>query len=406
MGRSDRNLCAAAIAGCIFLVAPVMMPSASLASASPTGTVKTPVPLFDPVLEWPLASLQADKLWSRGEGAGVTVAVVDTGIYGGQQDLAGAVTKTKDLGPKLGHDNADEAHGTAVAGLIAGRGSPTDPRQIAGLAPEASLIDIRVANQPDDVKPSVIANGINAAVSLGAQIINVSLTSSTSDATLRQAVYTAIARGRLVIASAGDTGQPEYPADYHYPEVPYPGVLAVGAANQKSGPLTSLSALGSFATYAPGADLSSIGVPAHAGLSAGYARGLGGSDYATAFVSAAAALLRSADPRLTPLGAGQLLLKTAELNDIPPPGSLDLSLPVSLGLFPTGNLDAFAALERLFPPLPPTPPRPPTAPGHSGVKPVLTILLPLAIGIFLASVSATWLSRRWPTAPASLDVPW
>jgi membrane-anchored mycosin MYCP len=399
MARSARNLCAAAIVACMFLVAPTMIPSAPPASASPTGAVKTPVPLFDPRLEWPLASLQADKLWSRGEGAGVTVAVIDTGIYPGQQDLADAVVERIDQVTEPENGIADEAHGTAVAGLIAGRGSRVDPEQMAGLAPEASLIDIPVANQPDDAKPDQIAAGISVAVRLGAQIINVSLTSSASDPRLRQAIANALAGGHLVVASAGDTGQPEYPADY-------PGVLAVGGANQNSVPLTSLTAFRSSPIYAPGTDLYSTAVPAHPSVSTGYVSRLHGSDYATAFVSATAALLLSADPRLKPQGAGQLLLQTAELNDLPPPGSLDLSPPRSLGLYPTGNLNVLAALDRLFPPPSPVPPRL-VVTGHSPVGRILTILLLLAIGILLASAIASRLYQRWArAAPASLDEPW
>jgi len=391
MAHSARNLCVTAVAGCIFLVASAIMPSASPASASPTGAVKTPVPLFDPRLEWPLVTLQADQLWSRGEGAGISVAVVDTGIDP-VPDLVGAV-----VNPESGNNIADEAHGTAVAGLIAARGLSG---QIAGLAPEASLIDIPVAKEPDDVKSWQIAAGINRAVQLGARIINVSLTSRVSDPKLRTAVSDALTRGCLVVASAGDTGQPQYPADYHYPEVPYPGVLAVGEANQDSVPLTSLIAFGSSAIYAPGRDIYSVGV------SPGPMRPLSGSAYATAFVSAAAAVLLSADRRLTPQGTGQLLLQTASLVDLPPSGSLDLPLPGGLGLYPTGNLDPFAALQRLFPPRPPPPPRP-VVTEHSIVGLIRTILLSLAIVLLLALITVAWRHRRLARSPpVSLDEPW
>lgn len=350
-------------------------PALQFARAAPIGAVKTPLPLFDRTLEWPLVSLHADQLWSRGEGAGVEVAEVDTGIDPSQQDLADAVSGSVDLVGNSGNGAANEAHGTAVAGLIAGRGSPADPEQVAGLAPQAALIDIRVATRPDDVSPDEIADGIMQAFVAGARIINVSLASSTPNAQLRQAVAYVLARGCLVVASAGDTGMPEYPADY-------PGVLAVGEAGQNSHPLTSLTEFGAYAIYAPGTDLYSTAPPGRSGASAGYARHLQGSDYATAFVSAAAALLLSADPRLSPQDAGELLVQTAR-----PTG----------GPSTAGSLDPLAALDRLSAP---------ASPAHSSAERIILAVLLLAVVILLAFI-AYRLYERWAGyAPTSWDEPW
>lgn len=359
--------------------------SAVVLTAQVADASVVPVPRFDQTLEWPLVSLHADILWRTTEGHGVTVAVVDTGIYTGQQDLAGVVVKPIDLVGNPENGTADEAHGTAVAGLIAGRGSPVDPEQVAGLAPEAALIDVRVATKPGTVTSAEIAAGISAAWQAGAQIINVSLASSTPSPQLRQAVGMAQAHGCLIVASAGDTGAPEYPAHY-------PGVLAVGEADMDSRPMASLTAFGTDAIYAPGSDLYSTAVPAHAGAGAGYFRNLHGSDFATAFVSAAAALLLSADPRLKPADMRRFLLQSAYLN----------------GMSAAGNLDPLAALGQLraSPPAPiPSPPNQ-VVTGHSNV----TLLLLLAVAVLLLLLLAAGGFRIYKTraadVPASWDEPW
>ncbi len=385
MTRSGHGICAVAVVAGILTAAPAAGLSATPArpavSASLVHTATAPAPRFDPVLEWALAHLDAGRLWERTQGAGVIVAVVDTGIDAGQQDLADAVVES--IGQPSDGGTSDEAHGTEVAGLIAGRGSPTDPEQMAGLAPEAALIDIRVAAQPDHVSPDQIAAGITSAVQAGAQIINVSLTTSTGDPRLQQAVNDALAHDCLVVASAGDTDQPEYPAGYK-------GILAVGEADINSHPLTSLTAFGAFAIYAPGTDLYSTAATGRDD----YVYDLNGSDYATAFASAAAALLLSADPRLNPQKAGRLLVQAAT-----PSGK------------PAGNLDVLAALNLLSSPSPtprPSPKKPvPIRHRHSGATLVLKIAVLLAVVIFLLFVIASRHFQKWArNPPTSWDEPW
>ena len=268
--------------------------------SSPGGT---PLPQFNQTLEWPLVVFEAPALWTRTEGAGIKVAVVDTGIDADQPDLAHAVLGSIDLVPRSRGSKPVNSHGTAIAGLIAARG--TGPGHMVGLAPQARLIDVRVTDQASDVNASEIAAGITRAVEAGARVINVSLGTPQNNRQLRQALALAGDRGCLVLASAGDGTKPQYPAASG-------GVLAVAATDRNLVPAISLADYEPAAIYAPGVDLYSTAETGGSGEERdGYIDDISGSDFATAYVSATAALLLSVDPRLSATDARHLLIEAA-----------------------------------------------------------------------------------------------
>jgi subtilisin family serine protease len=351
-------------------------------------------PQYSQAAEWPLAQFRAHKLWAHTEGAGITIAVVDTGIDDTQPDLRGVVVERCDLLPGRPGDLSKDSHGTAVAGLIAARGSATNPSQMAGLAPGASLIDVRVTAQEASVTAKQIVGGIRAAVSEEARVINISLRTPVKDKSLAHAVRQAVAQGCLVVASAGNAATPQYPADY-------PGVLRVAAIQAGGVPLTSLAAgqlaQGGSAVYAPGASLfSTAEISGRYAVSGGYVHGIGGTDYATAYVSAAAALLLSADQRLRPAHAGQWLVNTAT--------------PIH-GVTGFGVLNPQAALRRVLREQGPSAsPRPGASPFPPPLGPVNVLVL---AAILLLSVMGTLAWRRRagrpgkavPHAPSIWDEP-
>jgi subtilisin family serine protease len=349
--------------------------SPTLASASSLPGAGTP--RWNPGLEWPLARLQADALWRQTLGAGVTIAIVDTGIDTTRPDLIGTVIGTANLTNGPATDVSHDSHGTAVAGLIAGRGRS----RMAGLAPGASLIDIKVTAQPDQATPGEIAKGITEAADLGAEIINVSIGTRYDDETLRRAVAFAEQRC-LIVASAGDTGTPQYPAGD-------PGVVSVAAIDREGvpvprpgpGPGTPVS------LYAPGAALFSTGETGSA--DDGYLYDIGGSGYATAYVSAAAALLLAADTPLSPEQAGQLLVSTAR--------------PMA-GVPGAGALYPLAGLPRLTLPSAPASAKARTTHAladHSGLPGLLAIVIIVLMVLVLTATIWVIKSRpstsvRWP----------
>jgi membrane-anchored mycosin MYCP len=230
---------------------------------------------------WAQRALDWSSVWPLTKGRGVKVAVVDSGVDGSPQ-LAGRVTAI-DLTGSGFQDCSGEGHGTAVAGIIAAsvqaQGNPFE-----GVAPEAKILSVKVFTETQSNSSATLAQGIRDATLLGAQVINVSMTTRNS-AVLRSAVDFALGRNVVIVASGGNDDQqngvgPFYPANY-------PGVLSVGAV-QPNGSLAPFSDQRSHvAVTAPGVSVTST---APGGYSV---NSLSGTSFATAFVSGVAALVRS-----------------------------------------------------------------------------------------------------------------
>jgi serine protease len=188
-------------------------------------------------------------------GAGVTVAVLDTGVA---YSTAGAPGHgSPDLGQNRfvpGYDFVDgdsqpfdeNGHGTHVASTIA---EQTDNRYgLTGLAYGVRIMPVRVLDRIGDGNAVTIARGIRFAVDHGAKVINLSLNFDTSVSAgqvpeLVAAIEYARRRGTLIVAGAGNTssGSVAYPALG-------PHVLAVGAT-------TEHGCLASYSNYGNGLDL-------------------------------------------------------------------------------------------------------------------------------------------------------
>ncbi|MFF4996687.1 type VII secretion-associated serine protease mycosin [Streptomyces sp. NPDC000656] len=302
--------------------------------------------------QWGLTALRAEEAWGTTRGAGITVAVLDTGVDGSHPDLAGQVLDGTDLiGMGAGRgDRAWARHGTAMAGIIAGHGHGGNRRQgVLGIAPQARILPVRVILEEGDPgrakaresKGGALAEGIRWAADHGANVINLSLgddsDSAHHEAAEDEAVQYALAKGVVVVASAGNGGRQGDHASY---PAAYPGVIAVTAVD-RGGRKADFSTSNWYATVsAPGVDVV-IADPDRA-----YYEGWGTSA-ACAFVSGAVALVKAAHPDLSPAQIKRLLEETA--SDAPPGGRDD-----SRG---HGLVDPVAALQaadalRAEPPVP------------------------------------------------------
>ena len=125
--------------------------------------------------QWALTKIQADQAWAASKGSGVTIAVVDTGINLNHPDLRGKIVRPVSCigGTCTAGGNDDNGHGTHVAGIAAavtGNGVG-----IAGVAPSAKLMPVKVLDEEGSGDCDDIATGIRFAADHGARVINLSL---------------------------------------------------------------------------------------------------------------------------------------------------------------------------------------------------------------------------------------
>ncbi len=265
--------------------------------------------------EWWLPGLHVTQAWQSTEGAGITVAVLGTGVAAGHPDLAGSVSTGPDFtgsgrtagGPLWGID------GTQVAGIIAGHGHGTGGEAgILGIAPAAKILSIRVSleyNDPLNADPAIarrlpaaIAEGIIYAVDHGARVIDLPLDPGTAGLTgqgdpaaaggsrAEQAAVTyALRKNVALVAPAGDDALG--PGLLNYPAA-YPGVIAVGAV-ARDGQLAPFSSRHSYVSLtAPGVSLMAAAPPDD------YAR-ISSTSTSSGIVAGLAALILSRYPHLT-----------------------------------------------------------------------------------------------------------
>ena len=231
---------------------------------------------------WGLSKLNAETAWQTSRGAGVKVAVVDTGVSAVQNDLpANQILAGTDTSGAAGNGRNDgHGHGTHVAGTIVasvGNGIGT-----AGLAPAVSIIPVKVLSDSGSGSSVGVANGIRWATDNGADIISMSLGGGYSSTIAVQVAY-AIQNGVTVIAAAGNERAQGSPASY---PAALPGVLAVAATDSNNN-VANFSNAGSYV------DISAPGVGIWSTLPNNTYAAWSGTSMATPHVSAVAALVLS-----------------------------------------------------------------------------------------------------------------
>ncbi len=174
--------------------------------------------------QWPISCIQANKAWDVIRGGPVTIAILDTGIDLYHEDLRGNCNTVDDWDFVNDDDFPmdDYGHGTHVAGIASA--IIDNGVGIAGCF-QASLLGVKVLDSGGYGWWDDIAAGIDHAVAVGADVINMSLGGSSDDSLLKTACGSAYSAGVLVVAAAGNEGPFFFP---HYPAY-YTSVIGVGA---------------------------------------------------------------------------------------------------------------------------------------------------------------------------------
>ena len=226
--------------------------------------------------QWSMAKINAFGAWDHTLGANITIAILDSGIDSSHPELAGKPVMAEI--DKTGGAAGDPFHGTAVAGTAAA--NTDNGTGIAGTGWASRILAIKVLNDQGSGTSSWVASGIYEATDRGARVINLSLGSVTGTSqAVNDAINYALARGVVVVASAGNDGasQVTHPASA-------PGVIGVGATTQTD-------ALASFSNRGAGLDISAPGVALPVPIPGGGYLSVQGTSFSAPIVSGVAALL-------------------------------------------------------------------------------------------------------------------
>lgn len=264
-------------------------------SAEPMRQFSTLTNNVDPYrpLQHALDTLEVDAAHAMSSGAGVRVAVIDSGIDANHPDLAGVVRSRRDFtsGPLA-------PHGTEVAGLIAARGA--NGTGILGVAPMAQLDDLRAcragaaADAPAVCNSYTLAQALDYAINSQVDVINLSL-AGPDDPLLARLLAGAEARGISVVVAAPPAADiaDRFPASV-------PTVVAVATSE-------GAAQWPASAIRAPGIDV----LTTFPGNRYDYGSG---SSLSSAHVSGVVALMRSLDRSLNPRQVRALLAAHQQLS--------------------------------------------------------------------------------------------
>jgi len=315
--------------------------------AEPNGKVKALMTPNDPMYgdQWALPKISAPAAWDTTTGAGVTIAVLDTGVDLNHPEFAGRIIPGINTATSGGDLMDDDNHGTSVAGIAAAAGN--NSVGVAGVCWQCNIMVVKVMENGSGSDFSVAA-GITYATDHGARVINLSLGGGDSPL-LQSAVQYALNHNVVVVAAAGNynTNGSECPACYSDL-----GVISV-AATEPNDTKAGFSDYGPSITIAAPGDVVLTTTETYPPANQqpyccyyGYPPGYwfeGGTSMATPFVSGAAALVIAAHPTWTNKQVRDALVATAD--------------PINSPYFSAGRLNVAAALGSApSPTASPTPP--------------------------------------------------
>ncbi|KMY56295.1 hypothetical protein AC623_18320 [Bacillus sp. FJAT-27231] len=265
-------------------------------------------------IEWGYKAVGADKrVPSTLTGKGVKVGILDSGIDTKHPDLQVAggacmMTILRIDGCKNSY-NDDNGHGTHVAGIIAAKNNSIG---VVGVAPNAQIYSIKVLDKLGDGTTSTMMAGVEWAIKNKMDIINISITSPYEDDYLHRMIQRAYDSGVLVVAAAGNEGEPltGEPSSVQYP-AKFPEVIAVSSvdANKGHGSLASIGK--EVELTAPGEKIySTYPTTIKTSEPVGY-RTLSGTSMASPYVVGLAALYKEKYPEMSNKRIRMLLQKNA-----------------------------------------------------------------------------------------------
>ena len=243
---------------------------------------------------WHLSKMQAPLAWDVSRGAGVTVAVLDTGVDGAHPDLAGQLVPGWNVVTNSADTSDAHGHGTKVAGVVAA--ATNNGLGVGALAWESRLMPVRVSGADGYAYNSAIASALTWAADHGAKVANVSYAVTDSSA-VRSAAQYFRNQGGVVVVAAGNEGVLD-------PTAATDALLTVGATD-------GADLRASWSNYGAHLDVAAPGVGVWTTTRGGGYGAVSGTSFSSPATAGVLALMMAANPGLAPPTLEGLLRTTA-----------------------------------------------------------------------------------------------
>lgn len=273
----------------------------NIAFAELNRYVKPNMTVNDPALssQWHLSTMQSLQAWDVAIGTGVTVAVLDTGVYQDHPDLLGKIVIGRNVtaGTANATDTSDiYGHGTWVAGVVTA--SANNGTGGASVAPGTQVMPIRITDRTDGYATfGDMASGITWAADHGARVANLSYSGAAGSSTVASAASYMMGKNGVVVVAAGNDN-----TDYGYTNSPY---LYVTGATDATDAKASFSSFGKFV------DIAAPGTSIYTTNRSGTYSRVQGTSFSAPNVAGVAAVVMAANPLLAPTDVLSVISSTA-----------------------------------------------------------------------------------------------
>ncbi|HEX8413130.1 MAG TPA: S8 family serine peptidase [Sphingomicrobium sp.] len=308
------GVCRAVLCTLMFITGGVAASAALPSLSSPRESMRPRPESLEARLSWGVDASRAGKAHRLGAtGAGVVVAMIDTGVAPSSAALFGNLSGNSiDLIPNRRADTGNRQHGEQTASLLAAR---LDGTGTFGIAYDATLLSIRADRDGSCLKvcafdPEVLARAIDYAIEHGARVIGLPVASKQPLPVIERALQRAVANGVVVVAAAGNNGadEPVWPARYAADPRFAASMLVTGAT-------TFRGKLAAWSNRAGVARARFVGAPGDQVIVDCKDRRCylaSGTSYSVSYAAGALALLLSRDPTLSGPEAAAMLLRSAD----------------------------------------------------------------------------------------------
>jgi hypothetical protein len=283
---------------------------------TPTTPTTPPIDYRDSEYNRSNAAVAANAIsaWNAGStGAGVTIAILDSGLSDPRGEFAGRISPaSKSISDSAGYADLD-GHGTAVAAVAAAARNGSD---IEGVAFSATIMALRTDSTGScgtedgcSFSTSTLATALDYAVTNGAKVVNLSLGGSAATTQLRAAINRATTAGVIIVVAGGNDGEAEPDALAQVAsESISRGLVIIAGSHDAGGALSTFAdkagSFGNFYLAALGTRVRSFD---HTGTDFLYT----GSSFSAPVIAGAVALIEAAFPNLTAAQVVSLLYASA-----------------------------------------------------------------------------------------------